>query len=93
MNKHCISCGKEIEQARLDATQQKAKTCISCMQGKDVARVAGMPMITGKTSYSAIQLMSQEQAQKLYSLSDRRGQSPSKGVKFNKSAKQGSNQL
>lgn len=93
MVKHCIVCGKPIEEARLAASKNKASTCIAHMHGADVSKVAAMPIISGKTTYSELQFMSQEQAQEIYKKQQRRGQSPSAGVKFNKSAKTGSNQL
>lgn len=66
---HCIKCGNAIPEARLRALPG-AKTCVNCSQAQ---RVAGFPLITGKTEYSALQLMSQREAQRLHHMQARRG--------------------
>lgn len=66
---HCIRCGNPIPEARLKALPG-AKTCVNCSQAQ---RVAGFPLITGKTEYSALQIMSQQDAQRLHHMQARRG--------------------
>ena len=48
-HKFC-SCGKKIEEARLIATKYQARTCIKCMNSNDVQKVAGFPVISGKSA-------------------------------------------
>jgi hypothetical protein len=43
--------------------------------------VAGFPIVSGKTTYSELQIVSQEKAEELYEKQDRKG-SVSEGVKF-----------
>jgi len=66
---YCVRCGNEIPEARLKAVPH-TKTCVRC---SGVSRVAGFPMITGKTEYSALQLMSQDEARRLQHMQTRRG--------------------
>ncbi|WP_461130493.1 TraR/DksA family transcriptional regulator [Spirosoma aerophilum] len=66
---YCNRCGELIPQARLKALPT-AKTCVNCSQAQ---RVAGFPLITGKTEYSALQLVSQADAQQLHEMGARRG--------------------
>ena len=77
---YCIKCGNLIPEARLKALPT-AKTCVRCSQAQ---RVAGFPMITGKTEYSALQIMSQADAQQLYKMGDRRGTGASTYMKREK---------
>ncbi len=73
----CIHCGQEIPEARLKALPQ-TKTCVSCSQTN---RVYGFAVISGKTTYSEIQIVSEEAAQELYEKQDRKG-SVATGVQF-----------
>ncbi len=73
----CISCAIEIPELRLKALP-KAKTCVNC---SSTNRIAGFPLITGKNSYSELQLVDQEKAQELYAKQDRKG-SIATGVQF-----------
>lgn len=66
---NCVRCGYPIPQARL-AALPNARTCINCSQTQ---RVAGFPIITGKTEYSALQIVSQEDARRLQRMQARRG--------------------
>lgn len=66
---HCKSCGNSIPEQRLKALPN-TRTCIQC---SGIERVAGFPIITTKTTYSEIQIVSQETAQELYSKQDRTG--------------------
>ena len=74
----CKVCKEPIPEARLKALPT-ASTCIACSQ---TGRVAGFALITSKTSYSEIQLVSQETAQELYAKQDRKGGSIANGVQF-----------
>ncbi len=82
ITKVICKCGKHIEQARLDATKGQAKTCISCMKSNDVEKVAGFPIISGKNTYSEIQILPRTVVQALYKKQERKGQSPSAGMKY-----------
>ena len=66
---YCVKCGNSIPEARLKALPT-ATTCVQCSSAQ---RVAGFPLITGKTEYSALQIMSQQDAARLQKLSARRG--------------------
>jgi len=78
---HCIRCQEEIPEMRLKALPS-TKTCLNC---SSTERVAGFPMITNKTSYSEIQIVSQETANELYLKQDRKG-SIATGVQFKNQA-------
>lgn len=73
----CKVCGNEIAPQRLKILPH-TQTCVKC---SEVGRVAGFPLITGKNSYSELQLVSQEKAQELYEKQDRKG-SIATGVQF-----------
>lgn len=73
----CTICEAEIPPKRLEILPQ-VKTCVHC---SSTARVAGFPMITSKTSYSELQIVSQETAQELYGKQDRKG-GVATGVQF-----------
>lgn len=77
---YCIRCGDMIPEARLKALPT-AKTCVNCSQAQ---RVAGFPLITGKTEYSALQLVSQADAQQLHKMGARRGTGASTYMKREK---------
>lgn len=81
-DKPCSNCSKMIEQARLDASKGKANTCISCMHGNDVSKISGFTIISGKNTYSEIQLVDAETSAQLNAAQYRRGQSPGQGVRF-----------
>jgi hypothetical protein len=74
---NCISCGNIIPPLRLKALPQ-TKTCILC---SEASRVAGFPVVSGKTTYSELQIVSQEVAEELYHKQNRKG-SIAEGVKF-----------
>ena len=75
---HCQNCQQPIPEARRKALPG-ARTCIDCSQ---TGRKAGFPIISGKTSYSELQLVDQELAQELYAKQDRKGGSIANGVQF-----------
>ena len=66
---NCIKCHNLIPEARLKALPS-AKTCVNCSA---IQRVAGFPLITGKTEYSALQIVSQQEAQRLQKMQARKG--------------------
>jgi hypothetical protein len=72
----CIKCNQEIPALRLKALPQ-TKTCIAC---SNTSRVAGFPIISSKTTYSELQVVSQETADILYARQERKGNRPSEGM-------------
>ena len=76
--KNCIHCEQPIPEGRLKALP-KTQTCTGCSQ---TGRVAGHPLITSKTEYSALQIVSAETSTQLLRLQERRGYGVSDGVKF-----------
>ncbi|RIV18964.1 hypothetical protein DYU11_26045 [Fibrisoma montanum] len=77
---YCIKCGQSIPEARLKAVPG-TKTCVRCSSAQ---RVAGFPLITGKTEYSALQIVSQQEAQQLHKMGARRGTGASTYMKKEK---------
>lgn len=75
--RYCKACNGQIPAQRL-AALPAATTCIAC---SNTNRVAGFPVVSGKTSYSELQIVSQETADMLYMKQDRKG-SISTGVQF-----------
>lgn len=73
---NCNVCGKEIPMARLKILPH-TKTCVTCSSAN---KVAGFPIISGKTTYSELQIVPQEKAEELYQKQDRKG-NISEGVK------------
>lgn len=86
--KLCIHCGEEIPEGRLKALKGKTDTCTPC---STIGKVAGHPLITGKTEYSAIEIVSPEMAKQLAQAQDRKGYGVSEGVKFDSDKKGESN--
>jgi hypothetical protein len=78
MEKLCKHCQQPIPEGRLKALP-KTETCTPCSQ---TGKVAGHPLITGKTEYSALQIVSQETAKALKDKQERIGFGVSEGVKF-----------
>ena len=74
--KNCIVCGKEIPEARIKALPD-AKTCV---EHSNAGRVAGYQVITGKDTYTELEITSQERVDELYDLGSRKGQGPTKGM-------------
>ena len=73
----CIKCGEEIHPKRIKALP-KTKVCVKC---SDVKRVAGAVIISGKNTYSELQIISQEDANEFYKKQNRKGSGASVGVK------------
>lgn len=77
----CINCGKPIPQARIDAIEKYGSSrCNTHVDCSTVGRVAGHAIITGKNTYSELQIVSAETAQMLKDAGQRRGQSPMMGA-------------
>jgi hypothetical protein len=74
----CIKCQSEIPAARLKALPT-AKTCVQC---SSTQKVGGHTIISGKNTYSEIQIVDQETASNLYHMQSRRGFGVANGVKF-----------
>lgn len=74
----CLSCNEPIPEARVKALPN-ARTCVKC---SSTERVAGFAIISGKTSYSEIQIVSQETARELSKKQERMGAGVSTGVQF-----------
>lgn len=74
----CKYCGNEIPEGRLKILP-KTTTCVKC---SDTEKVAGFPLITGKTEYCDLQIVDQETCKKLNKLQNRKGYGISNGVKF-----------
>jgi hypothetical protein len=66
---NCIRCKNLIAEARLKALPT-TRTCVKCSA---VERVAGFALITGKTEYAAIQIVTQQEAQRLNKMQARKG--------------------
>jgi hypothetical protein len=75
---NCIKCQNLIPEARLKALPS-AKTCVQC---SDTAKVGGHTIISGKNTYSEIQIVNPETAADLYRMQSRKGFGVATGVKF-----------
>ncbi|MDX2190934.1 MAG: hypothetical protein SFY32_13830 [Bacteroidota bacterium] len=74
----CMICGEVIPEMRLRILP-KTQTCVQC---SNTSRVYGHAIISGKTSYSEIQIVSEETAQQLFEQQNRKGSTVAEGVKF-----------
>ena len=76
------NCGNLIHPKRVEILQSKNMNiiCIPCAEQK-VDKIYGFPLISGKNTYSELQLVSKEIAQNLYGAQERKGQSPGSGMK------------
>ncbi|MDX2195594.1 MAG: hypothetical protein NW207_04180 [Cytophagales bacterium] len=74
----CLHCGIEIPIERLKILPH-THTCVQC---SDTQRVYGHAVITGKTSYSEIEIVSEQTAQTLFEMQNRKGSTVAEGVKF-----------
>lgn len=78
MERKCTNCDQLIPEARLKALPS-ARTCVVC---STTGKVAGHAMISGKTEYSALQIVDAETSARLSELQNRKGYGVSEGVKF-----------
>lgn len=76
---NCTNCGNPIPEGRIKALKGRVSTCVDC---SSTEKVAGHPLITGKTEYSALQIVDAETAKNLARLQDRKGYGVSEGAKF-----------
>ena len=74
--RYCTACGDELTIGRVKYS--KSDKCVQC---SDTSRIGAFPVISGKTTYSEIQLVSPEVARKLHRAQHRCGQSPGAGMK------------
>ncbi len=74
----CIKCSEEINPLRIKALPN-TKTCVNC---STTDRVGGHTVISGKNTYSEIQIVDQETAQTLAKMQSRKGFGVATGVKF-----------
>jgi hypothetical protein len=84
---NCINCGIEIPEGRLKAIPG-TQTCVSC---SDTAKVAGFRVITGKSTYTEMQIVDQKKWIELNMKQQRRG-TVSRGIimteRFSKTLKE-----
>jgi hypothetical protein len=66
---NCTNCSSPIPEGRLKAIPS-TRTCTPC---STTSRVAGFAIISGKNTYSEIQLVSQETAKHLSKVQERKG--------------------
>ena len=74
--KYCIVCHCEIPKARIEALPNTR----TCLAHSSASKVAGYQIITGKDTYTELEITSQERAEELYDLGSRKGQGPTKGM-------------
>jgi hypothetical protein len=74
----CIKCQSEIPAARIKALPS-AKTCVQC---SDTSKIGCHTIISGKNTYSEIQLVDRETSANLYRMQSRKGFGVATGVKF-----------
>ena len=78
IKRNCSGCGNPIPEGRLKALPN-TQTCTAC---SGTGKVLGFPMITGKTEYSDLQIVTAEQFERLNGQQNRVGYGVSEGVKF-----------
>lgn len=74
----CISCTSTIPEGRLKILPG-TRTCVNC---STTQRVGGHTVISGKNTYSEVQIVSAEMARDLNRMQSRRGFGVATGVKF-----------
>ena len=72
----CTKCSTELTVGRVKYS--KSDKCVPC---SGTQKVGVFPIISGKNTYSEIQIMEPETARKLHRAQHRRGQSPGSGMK------------
>jgi hypothetical protein len=77
--KICRICKGNIPEGRLKALPD-TDTCVNCSKEE---KVAGFRVISGKTSYTELELVSQKKFKELTRKQARVGQSPGKGLWMN----------
>lgn len=61
MKRYCTVCGEPIPEGRLKAFPNAS----TCTKHSNAEKVAGFPLITGKTTYSELEIVSQEEFKQL----------------------------
>lgn len=74
----CVHCNNLIPPKRIEILPH-TKTCVEC---STTERVGGHTIISGKNTYSEIQIVDQETAQDLARMQSRKGFGVATGVKF-----------
>lgn len=77
---NCTVCGSQIPEGRIKALPG-VKTCVNC---SSTEKKAGFRIISGKTSYTELQIVSQDKFKELKSKQERRGMAPGRGVWLDK---------
>ncbi len=75
---NCVKCQKEIPSLRLKALPS-TKTCVEC---SSTERVGCHTVISGKNTYSEIEIVDQETSARLYRMQSRSTFGVASGVKF-----------
>ena len=75
---NCIHCNNPIPERRLKVLPN-TKTCTSC---STTQKVGCHTIISGKNTYSEIQIVDQETAEQLYQMQSRSSFGVANGVKF-----------
>jgi hypothetical protein len=78
MIRNCKHCNNQIPEGRLKILPH-TYTCVSC---STTAKVGGHTVISGKNTYSEIQIVDQETAASLAKMQSRKGFGVATGVKF-----------
>jgi len=72
----CLGCGEDIPEGRLKALP-KTQHCVNC---STTEKVAGFRVITGKTTYTELQIVTQKKFNELNRKQKRIGSSPGMGI-------------
>jgi hypothetical protein len=78
MPRNCKHCNNQIPEGRL-AILPHTQTCVNC---STTQKVGGHTVISGKNTYSEIQIVDQETAQSLAKMQSRSSFGVATGVKF-----------
>lgn len=76
----CLKCHRPIPEGRLKAIPG----VLTCLQCSSTEKVRGFRIITGKTTYTELQLVSTDTYQKLTAKQARIGMSPGRGIWMDK---------
>ena len=76
----CKHCGKEIPEGRIKALP-KTETCVDC---SNVGKKLGFQVVTGKTTYTELDIVDEKTYKDLTRKQARRGQSPGGGIQMGK---------
>lgn len=74
----CVNCRTEIDPRRVKILPHTTR-CVSC---SNTERVYGHTIISGKNTYSEIQIVDKSTSEHLYKLGYRKGQGVATGVRF-----------